>query len=162
MKVLIAIVMFLFGLFVGILAMPMFKELSSSMSVEEEYSMPRIKTLLSGFGITLPLEATDINIFSKQDGLKKQLWVKFECPSEVRDAFVEELTQKFSGLFNQEIESPAMFDGTPIAWWSYRTSFRYYEFNGMCAAYDELMRVFYLYAVSDGNEPAEQPSSDLD
>ena len=67
MKVLIAIVMFLFGLFVGILIIPTFKEFSTPMYSEEEYSTPRMKTVLSGFGITLPREAVDINLYLKQD-----------------------------------------------------------------------------------------------
>ena len=70
MKTLIAIVMFLFGLFVGILVVLTFKEFSSPLYMEEEYSTPRIKTLLYGFGITLPQEASDINLFLAQDGAK--------------------------------------------------------------------------------------------
>lgn len=152
MKALIAIVMFLFGLFVGILAMPFINETVTPLYIEEEYSTPRIKTLLHGFGITLPLEATDINFFLKQNGTSKQLWLKFECSPEVKDEMIDQLNAKHAGMFNREIESPKMFDGTVITWWSYRNSFRYYEFNGMCAAYDDLLHVFYLYAVSDGSE----------
>ena len=148
MKVLIAIVMFLFGVFVGVLVMPMFNEFGSPMSFEEEYSMPRIKTLLHGFGITLPLEASDINLFVKQSGLDKQLWVKFECPPDAKDAFVAKLMSSHSGLFNREVESPKMMDGTPITWWTYNNTLRYYEFMDMCGAYDETLHNFYIYAVS--------------
>ena len=157
MKALIAIVMFLFGLFVGLLIVPTFKEFSAPLYMEEEYSTPRVKSVLNGFGVTLPLEATDLNLFLKQDGEKRQVWVKFECSEEVRDAFVEQLTQKHSGLFNREVETPKMFDGTMITWWTYRTSFLYYEFKGMCAAYDDLLHNFYLYAITDESDPA--PSS---
>ena len=159
MKVLIAIVMFLFGLFVGILVVPTFKEFSTPMSLEEEYSTPRIKTILREFGVTLPLEASDVNLYLKQDGLKKQLWVKFECSPEVRDDFIMQLSSKNSGLFNREIETPKMLDGTPITWWSYRESApgarsaaRYYEFHDMCAAYDESLHMIFIYAISDGIE----------
>ena len=149
MKVLIAIVMFLFGLFVGILIIPTFQEFSAPLYVEEEYSVPRVKSILHEFGITLPLEASEVNLYTKQDGSKKQLWVKFECSSDVHDAFVEQLKSKLPGMFNREIETPKMFDGSPITWWSYRNTFRYYEFSGMCAAYDDLMRNFYIYAIKD-------------
>ena len=158
MKVLIAVVMFLFGVFVGILVVPTFKEFSTPMYLEEEYSSPRIKTLLREFGITLPLEAADVNLFLKQDGTKKQLWVKFECSPEVRDVFIEKLNMEHAGMFNREIETPKMFDGTMISWWSYRNTFRYYEFNGMCAAYDDIMRNLYIYATSD-SATRELPSS---
>jgi len=160
MKILIAVVMFLFGLFVGILAMPFISEVTSPLYLEEEYSTPRIKTLLHGFGITLPLEASDVNLFLKQDGQVKHLWLKFECPQETTDAFVAQLSASHSGLFNREIETPKLFDGSPITWWTYRNSYRYYEFNDMCAAYDDLMRNFYLYAVSDGSsKPSASPAS---
>lgn len=153
MKVLIAIVMFLFGLFVGILVMPTFSEMTSQLYVEEEYSTPRVKTILNGAGITLPLEVSDVNLFMKQDGGKKQIWLKLECSPEVRDAFMDQLNQKHPGLFNREIESPKMMDGTPITWWTYRNSYRYYEFKDMCAAYDELLYNLYIYSVSDGSSP---------
>jgi hypothetical protein len=162
MKVLIAIVMFLFGVFVGILVMPMFKEFSTSMYIEEEYSSPRIKSLLREFDITLPLEAADVNLFLKQDGLKKKIWLKFECSPEVRDDFISRLTSRHAGMFNREIESPTMLDGTVITWWGYRNSFRYYEFNGMCAAYDETLRQLYLYAVSDEGGEQERSFSDAE
>lgn len=155
MKVLIAVVMFLFGAFVGFLLVPMFNELASSMYVEEEYSTPRIKTVLRGFGITLPVDVSDINMFLKQDGQDKQVWLKFECSSDVRDAFVEKLTSTHFGHFNREVENPKMSDGTPITWWTYSNSFRYYEFKDMCAAYDEVLRNFYLYAVSSGDDAVE-------
>ena len=164
MKVLIAIVMFLFGIFVGLLIMPTFQEFSSSMYIEEEYSMPKLKTILREFGITLPPEATEINLFSKQDGQKKQLWVKFECSPEVRDELITALNSKFSGMFNREIESPKMLNGTVIPWWSYRNTFLYYEFHGMCAAYDDILRTFYIYAVSEGDAddlPRMPPSPSL-
>ena len=160
MKVLIAIVMFLFGLFVGVLIVPTFKEFSSPMYIEEEYSTPRIKSLLHEFGITLPLEAANVNLYLKQNGLKKQLWVKFECTPDVRDDFMMQLNSNHSGLFNHEIETPVMFDKTPITWWSYRSKFRYYEFHEMCAAYDDLTRTLYLYAVSDDSEPEVSSSQD--
>jgi len=151
MKALIAIVMFLFGLFVGVLIMPTFNEMTSQMYIEEEYSTPRVKTILNGFGITLPLEVSDLNLFMKQDGEKKQVWVKFECSPEVRDAFMEQLNQKHSGLFNREIETPKLSEGTPIIWWTYRNSYRYYEFKDMCAAYDDLLHNLYIYSISDGS-----------
>ena len=153
MKVLIAVVMFLFGVFVGILIMPLFNEFAAPLYLEEEYSTPRIKTLLHRFGITLPLEATGINVFMKQDGQEKQIWVKFECSSEVRDAFITSLNASHSGMFNSEVENPKMMDGTPITWWTYSDTFRYYEFKDMCAAYDEILHNFYIYAVSSGAEP---------
>ncbi len=157
MKALIAIVMFLFGLFVGVLVVPTFQEFSSSMYSEEEYSTPRIKTLLNDFGITLPTETTDINLFMTQDGEKKQVWMKCECSPEVKDEFVESLNVKHSGLFNRVIVSPKMMNGTPVAWWTFRNTFRYYEFHDMCVAYDELLRNLYLYAIMDGagSAPAE-------
>jgi len=152
MKALIAVVMFLFGLFVGVLVVPTFKEFSSSMYVEEEYSTPRVKTLLTGFGVTLPPEAADINLFLTQDGEKRQVWLKFQCSPEVKDAFVETMNAKHSGLFNRVIASPKMMDGTPITWWTYRNTYRYYEFKDICVAYDELLRNLYLYAIIDGGE----------
>ena len=150
MKALIAIVMFLFGVFVGILAMPLFREFSDSMYLEEEYSSPRIKSILREFDITLPYEAEDINLFLKQDGEKRQIWVKFGCSPEVRDSFIAQLNSKHSGIFNRDVESPKMLDGTPIIWWSYNTSLKYYEFSDMCATYDDTLRNLCLYAVSDG------------
>lgn len=159
MKVLIAIVMFLFGLFVGILIIPTFKEFSTPMYSEEEYSTPRMKTVLSGFGITLPLEAVDINLYLKQGEDQRQVWVKFECPAEATDAFMQKLNARHAGMFNREIESPKMFDGTPVTWWTFSNSFRYYEFDGMCAAYDELLHQVYLYAVQDDvSRSPEAPS----
>ena len=165
MKVLIAIVMFLFGVFVGILVVPTFKEFSTPMSIEEEYSTARIKTILREFSVTLPFEAENVNLYMKQDGLKKQIWLKFECTPEVRDDFIAQLNSKNSGMFNREIESPTMLDGTPITWWSYRVnesgarnSSRYYEFHDMCAAYDESLHTLYIYAVSEDNE-AEMPEA---
>ena len=160
MKALIAIVMFLFGLFVGILILPTFSELTSPLYIEEEYSTPRVKTILNGFGITLPLEVSDLNLFMRQDGGKKQIWVKFECSPEVRDAFMEQLNQKHSGLFNREVETPKMMDGSPIIWWTYRNSYRYYEFKDMCAAYDELLHNLYIYSVSDGSSPRPPENKD--
>ena len=149
MKVLIAIVMFLFGLFIGILIIPTFKEFSSPMSVEEEYSTPRIKTILSGCGIILPLEAADVNLYLRQSENKKQVWLKFECSNDVKEEFMQQLNSKHAGMFNREIEAPKMFDGTVITWWNFSNSFRYYEFDGMCAAYDENLRQIYLYASQD-------------
>lgn len=170
MKVLIAIAMFLFGLFVGILIVPTFKEFSTSYSIEEEYSTPRVKSILYEFGITLPLETSDLNLFLKQDGGKKQVWVKFECSEEVMNALIEQLNGKHSGLFNREVETPKMFDGTPIVWWSFpvvtasQTSLRYYEFKDMCAVYDDLLRTFCLYAIIDGETPSipEQQSGETE
>ena len=149
MKVLIAIVMFLFGLFIGILIIPAFKEFSNPLSVEEEYSTPRIKTILSGCGIILPLEAADVNLFLRQSETKKQVWLKFECTDEVKEAFMQQLNSKHAGMFNREIETPKMFDGSVISWWTFRNTFRYYEFNGMCAAYDDTLHTLYLYAIQD-------------
>ena len=152
MKVLIAIVMFLFGLFVGILIIPMFNEFSTPMYVEEEYSTPRIKTLLNEFGITLPLEAVDVNLFLSRKGETKRLWVKFECPPEAKEDFINRLNSTHAGLFNRFIESPKMFDGSPIVWWSYSNSFHYYEFSDMGVAYDEILHNMYIYAVSGDSE----------
>jgi len=45
-----------------------------------------------------------------------------------------------------------MMDGTPITWWTYRNTYRYYEFKDICVAYDELLRNLYLYAIIDGGE----------
>ena len=148
MKVLIAIVMFLFGLFVGVLVVPGFKEFSTPLYLEEEYSTPRIKSLLSGFGVILPLEVSNVNLFTKQDGEKKQVWMKFECSPEVKDEFVAQLTSRHVGLFNRVVETPKMLDGTPITWWTYSNSFNYYEFKDMCVAYDEILRNLYLYAAN--------------
>ena len=159
MKVLIAIVMFLFGLFVGILIIPTFKEFSTSMLSEEEYSTPRMKTVLSGFGITLPLEAADINLYFKQGEEKRQVWVKFECPDGAKDEFMQRLNARHAGMFNREIEMPRMFDGTPVSWWSFNNSFRYYEFDGMCAAYDDLLHQVYLYAIQDDAKPEPKVQS---
>ena len=47
MKALIAIVMFLFGLFVGLLVFPTFKEFSVPLYLEEEYSTAHAKILLN-------------------------------------------------------------------------------------------------------------------
>ena len=151
MKALIAIVMFLFGLFVGILSIPFIKEFSTPLYVEEEYSTPRVKTLLRNFNITLPLEAMDVNLFFKQDASTSQVWVKFECSPEVKDTFVDELKTRHSGLFNRDVEMPKMFDGTVITWWSYRNTYRFYEFHDMCVAYDDILRNLYVYAISDGS-----------
>ena len=149
MKVLIAIVMFLFGVFVGVLIMPFFNEFGAPMSFEEEYSTPRIKTLLHGFGITLPLEASGINLFMKQKGQDKQIWVKFECSPEVKDAFIENLTASHSGHFNRELPPPRTYEGTTISWWTIQQSYHFYEFNDITVAYDELLRNLYLYAIAD-------------
>lgn len=148
MKVLIAVVMFLFGLFVGILVVPTFKEFSTPLYLEEEYSTPRIKTILNGFGVMLPLEASNVNLFTKQDGEKKQVWMKFECSEDVKDEFVAQLNSGHSGLFNRVIETPKMLDGAPITWWTYSNTFHYYEFKDMCVAYDDILRNLYLYAVN--------------
>lgn len=159
MKVLIAIVMFLFGLFIGILVVPTFKEFSAPLYMEEEYSTPRLKSVLNGFGVTLPLEASDLNLFLRQDGNRRQVWVKFECTEDVKDAFVEQLNLKHSGLFNREVETPKMIDGSPITWWTYRNTFRnYYEFKDMCVAYDDILRKLYLYAISDDSGPSQSSS----
>ena len=149
MKALIAVVMFLFGLFVGILVVPMFKEFSTPYYAEEEYSTPRIKTILNGCGITLPFEAADVSLYLRQSEQKKQIWLKFECSDEVKEAFVQQLNSKHAGMFNREIETPKMFDGSVVSWWTFRDTFRYYEFNSMCAAYDDVLHTFYLYAIQD-------------
>ena len=148
MKALIAVVMFLFGLFVGILIVPTFKEFSTPLYMEEEYSTPRIKSILNGFGVILPLEVSNVNLFTKQDGEKKTVWMKFECSPEVKDEFVDQLNARHSGLFNRVIETPKMLDGTPITWWTYSNTFHYYEFKDMCVAYDEILRNLYLFAVN--------------
>ena len=153
MKALIAVVMFLFGLFVGILVVPMFKEFSTPFYAEEEYSTPRIKTLLNEFGIILPLEANDVNLFLSRNGETKRLWVKFDCPVEAKEDFITRLNSTHSGLFNRIIETPKMIDGSPIMWWNYSNSFQYIEFRDMCVAYDELLHNLYIYAVSGDSEP---------
>ena len=160
MKVLIAVVMFLFGLFVGILVIPTFKEFSTPLYLEEEYSTPRIKSLLSGFGIVLPLEASNVNLFMKQDGENKQVWMKFECSEEVKDEFVTQLASRHSGLFNRVIEAPKMLDGTPIIWWTYSNAFHYYEFKDMCVAYDEVLRNLYLYAATGDSDSSVFPAQE--
>jgi len=162
MKVLIAIVMFLFGLFVGILVFPMFQEFSTPMYAEEEYSTPRIKTLMNEFGIILPMEAADINLFLSRHGEKKQLWVKFECQPEVEEEFVNRLNATHAGMFNRIIESPKMFDGTPIIWWTYSNSFQYIEFKDMCVAYDEFLHKVYIYAVSGDSETGKTEDPDTE
>jgi len=154
MKVLIAVVMFLFGVFVGILVMPMFKEFSTPYYVEEEYSTPRIKSLLNEFGIILPLEANDINLFLSRNGEITRLWVKFDCPTEAKEEFINKLNTTHSGLFNRIIETPKMIDGTPIIWWTYSNSFQYIEFRDMCVAYDELLHKLYIYAISGDETPS--------
>ena len=98
----------------------------------------------------LPLEASDVNLFTKQDGEKKQIWMKFECSPEVKDEFVAQLNTRHSGLFNRVIETPKMLDGTPITWWTYRDSYRYYELKDMGVSYDDTLHNLYIYAVSDG------------
>ena len=153
MKALIAVVMFLFGVFVGVLVVPMFKEFSTPFYAEEEYSTPRIKTLLNEFGIILPLEANDVNLFLSRNGETKRLWVKFDCPTEAKEDFINKLNSTHHGLFNRIIEPPKMIDGTPIIWWTYSNSFQYIEFRDMCVAYDELLHNLYIYAVSGDSEP---------
>ena len=159
MKVLIAVVMFLFGVFVGFLVTPFVNEFAKPMYVEEEYSSPRIKTLLNSFGITLPLEASEVNLFVKQDGEVNSAWLKFSCSPEVKEEFVEELTRRHPGLFNREVETPKMFDGTMITWWNFNNSLRYYEFDNMCAAYDDVLRNLYVYAVSGGSKDSSSDAS---
>lgn len=157
MKILIAAVMFLLGVFIGILAMTMFREFSQPFSMEEEYSTPRIKTILHDFGVTLPLEASNVNLFLKKDGEKKRLWVKFECPSEVKDAFVEQLGVNHQGRFNYEVELPKMLDGSAITWWTNQDSFRVHEFSDLRVSYDDVLRNLYIYAVSDIGQKAHAP-----
>ena len=159
MKILIAVVMFLFGVFVGVLVVPMFKEFSTPYYAEEEYSTPRIKTLLNEFGIILPLEASDINLFLSRNGEEKRLWVKFDCPVEATEDFITKLNSTHRGLFNRIVESPKMIDGMPIIWWTYSNSFQYHEFRGMCVAYDDLMHKVYIYAVS-GDSPSAPPDEE--
>ena len=84
--------------------------------------------------------------------------MKFECSEEVKDAFVQQLNAKHAGMFNREVEQPKMFDGTIITWWTFLNSYRYYEFNGMCIAYDEVRRNLYLYAISGDGIPSSQES----
>ena len=150
MKALIAIVMFIFGIFVGLLVTPFLQEFTTTMYEEEEYSTPRVKTLLHGFGITLPAEATDLNVFQKQDGTTRQVWVKFECPPEARDEFVAKLSTSHSGHFNRELPVPRTYEGMNISWWTFQPSYRLNEFNEMCMAYDDLLHNVYLYAIIDG------------
>ena len=156
MKALIAVVMFLFGVCVGLLVTPAIQEFSSTMYLEEEYSMPRVKTELRAFGITLPPEAADINVFHTQNGATRQIWVKFECSEEEKDAFVERLIASHSGNFNRDVPVPKMANGMGIPWWTFQPSYKYYEFHDMCAAYDEFLRNMYVYAYLDGS--SEKPS----
>jgi len=160
MKILIAIVMFLFGLFIGILVVPTFKEFSTPMFVEEEYSVARIKTILQEFGIaSLPPEASNVSLFMKQDGEKRQLWVRFECPAEAKSRFVEDLSRRHSGRFNHEIELPKMHDGTPITWWTYSSSSARDDFADLCIAYDELAQNLCFYAISEVGEKNLAPAA---
>jgi len=151
MKVLIAIVMFVLGLFVGLLSTPLLQEFSTTMYQEEEYSMPRVKTKLRAFGITLPAEASDLNVFLTQNGSENQVWLKFVCPADVKDEFVERLNSSHAGHFKRDLPPPKTYDGTIITWWTFNTTYHYYEFNDMCMAYDELMQTVYLYAYNDGS-----------
>ncbi len=162
MKVLIAVVMFLFGVFVGVLVVPMFNVFSTPFYAEEEYSAPRIKTILNEFGVILPVEATDINLFLSRSGESKRVWVKFDCPPEAKDDFVNKLNSMHHGLFNRIIESPKMLDGTPVIWWTYSNSFQYIEFKDMCVAYDEMMHRLYLYAVSGDSDSQESRGEDIE
>ena len=150
MKVLIAIVMFIFGVFVGLLVTPFLQEFSTTMYQEEEYSTPRVKTLLRGFGITLPAEAADLNVFLTQNGTTKQVWVKFECPPEAKDDFVEKLNASHSGNFKSDVPIPRTYEGMNITWWTIQNSYHFYEFRDITLAYDELLHNLYLYAISDG------------
>ena len=160
MKSLIAVVMFLLGVFIGILVMTMFKFFSQPLSIEEEYSTPRINSILHDFGITLPLEASNVNLFLKKESGEKRLWVKFECPAEAKDAFVEQLGVNHQGRFNYENELPKMLDGRAITWWTNQDSFRQYEFGDMRVSYDDIRRNVYIYAVSDvvRKPPAPKPA----
>lgn len=154
MKALIAIVMFLFGLFVGLLVFPTINEFSVPLYLEEEYSTARAKALLTGFGITLPFEVTELNVFMTQDSNRKKVWVKFECSPDVKDDFVMQLNSRHAGLFNRVIENPKKADGMPVTWWTYNNSFHYYEFKDMCVAYDDVLRNLYLYAIAGEPEPS--------
>jgi len=149
MKALIAIVMFIFGIFVGLLVTPFLQEFSTTMYEEEEYSTPRVKTMLRGFGITLPAEVSDLNVFQKQDGEKREVWVKFECSPETRDEFIETLNRSHSGHFNREMAAPRTYAGANISWWTCQPSYHYYEFHNISVAYDELLHNLYLYAIAD-------------
>ena len=149
MKALIAIVMFIFGIFVGLLVTPFLQEFSTTMYEEEEYSTPRVKTMLRGFGITLPAEVADLNVFQKQDGEKREVWMKFECSTETKDEFVESLNRSHSGHFNREMKPPRTYEGMNISWWTFQSSYHFYEFNNICVAYDELLHNLYLYAIAD-------------
>ena len=150
MKVLIAIVMFIFGVFVGLLSTPFLQEFSTSMYQEEEYSATRAKTMLRGFGITLPPEAADLNVFLTQNGSTKQVWAKFECPPESRDEFLEKLKTAHSGNFKYDLPTPKTYEGMNITWWSFQDSYHHYEFRDVYLGYDELLHNMYLYAISDG------------
>ena len=149
MKALIAIVMFIFGIFVGLLVTPFLQDFTTTMYEEEEYSTPRVKTLLHAYGITLPAEATDLNVFQKQDGTTRQVWMKFECPPEARDEFVQKLSTSHAGHFNRELPVPRTYEGMNITWWTFQSSYRLNEFNDMCMAYDDLLHNVYLYAITD-------------
>ena len=62
---------------------------------------------------------------------------------------MQQLNSKHAGMFNREIEQPKMFDGSAVSWWTFRDTFRYYEFNGMCVAYDDVLHNLYLYSIQD-------------
>ena len=154
MKALIAIVMFIFGVFVGLLVTPTLQEFSSTMYLEEEYSAPRVKSQLRSFGITLPPEAMDINVFLTQNGATRQVWAKFECSPEVKEAFIERLNSSHQGHFNRVLPTPKTLEGMGISWWTFQDSYQYYEFKDLCAAYDDFLHNMYLYAISDGVDVA--------
>ena len=159
MKILIAVVMFLLGLFIGILVVPTFKEFSNTMYGEEEYSSDRIKAVLREFGISsAPSEATVLNLFMKQDGEKKELWVRINCPAEARALFVEELSRRRSGRFNgEEPPAPKKQDGSAILWWGYHDVSGKEEFSDLCVGYDDLNPYLFLYAVSEAGENPNPP-----
>ena len=167
MKVLIAVVMFLLGIFIGILIVPTFKEFSDSMYAEEEYSSDRIDAILRDFGITsIPPDASHFSLFMKQDGEKKELWLKFNCPAGDKAAFIEELSSRHAGRFNEDVPPvPKTQDGSAVTWWAYNSASGKNEFSDLCVAYDDFARCIFLYAVSGFDASAfvpSDPDSDAD
>ena len=163
MKILIAAVMFLLGLFIGILVVPTFKEFSNSMYVEEEYSSKHVQEILRDFGISMvPPEASVVNLFLKQDGEKKELWVQLHCPAEAQAVFLEELSRRHSGHFNgSEPPMPKMQNGNPITWWTYHNASGKEEYSDLCVGCDEFSRDLFLYTFSEvGEKPPVSSGSD--
>ena len=93
--------------------------------------------------------AIRVNVFQKQDGSSRQVWVKFECSPETKDEFVESLNRSHAGHFNRELVPPRTYEGAVISWWTFQSSYLHYEFDSICMAYDELLHNLYLYAIAD-------------